>query len=50
MLTAFNPFIVIPSKLLVKFPSNDKMLIKTLTTTPRNHTIPDFKNLASLSI
>ena len=44
------PFAVIPSMLLVRLPSNDKILTKTVTTIPKTHITPDFKNLDNFSI
>lgn len=36
--------------MLVKFPSNESIPTNIVTTTPKIHVIPDFKNLESLVI
>lgn len=46
---AFVVFAVTPSTLLVNVPSKDTIPTNIVKTIPKNHTIPDFKNLESLS-
>ena len=48
--TDFIPFIVMPSTLLVKVPSNDSRPTKIVITNPRNHVTLDLKNLAKFPI
>ena len=44
---AFIPFAASPSTLLVNPPSKERILTNIVTTAPKTHVIPDFKNLDS---